>query len=350
MDLLTKSRLERAANLLLDCVRGWRSDKDAPRLSLSRMITNMSTGRLHGQDSEYLQETARENGVVFDANRPFIAFRDLQVAAQGASLVGIDALSPVFDILRPYSVIAQLGVQVEDGLIGNTLVPRETVVASSNVTWFSNEVSTTGLSTPTLGSTTLTPKIFGLVNQYSRQAVMQTNADRFLGLDLLRGCGAVVNQVAIRGASANSQPLGVTNVTGTQSMSGAALSGASCNQMLQLSSDQNAADGQISFLGTATVRRILQARERSAGSGFVWDNNQVSGRPAAVSSDVPSGTLICGPWNVVYIGIWGRGFVLEVNPYDPTGFKAGLIQARMILSLDVAVRAPGAFVIASSVT
>jgi hypothetical protein len=48
--------------------------------------------------------------------------------------------------------------------------------------------------------------------------------------------------------------------------------------------------------------------------------------------------------------IWGAGFVVEINPYDPTGFKSGQIQARIIVSCDVAVLQPSGFVVASSIT
>jgi hypothetical protein len=46
----------------------------------------------------------------------------------------------------------------------------------------------------------------------------------------------------------------------------------------------------------------------------------------------------------------GPGFELESNPYDTTGFKAGIVQYRCLVSCDVAVRLPGAFVAATSIT
>ena len=52
----------------------------------------------------------------------------------------------------------------------------------------------------------------------------------------------------------------------------------------------------------------------------------------------------------VYLGIWGAGFVVEINPDDPTAFKQGIIQARIIVSCDVAVLQPAGFVVASSIT
>jgi len=41
---------------------------------------------------------------------------------------------------------------------------------------------------------------------------------------------------------------------------------------------------------------------------------------------------------------------LELNPFDTTGFKSGIIQARVLVSCDNAVLHPAGFVVASSIT
>ena len=151
-------------------------------------------------------------------------------------------------------------------------------------------------------------------------------------------------------AGRNYQPDGLRYAVGLQNMSGTTLSGASCNQMAELSAIQNAPDDGIAFLGTPTVRRILQGRERASGSGFVWDKGIVSDHRAAVTTDLPAGSLVCGPWSQIYVGMFGPGFQVEFNPYDPTGFRSGVIQGRLILSVDVCVRNPAAFIWATSVT
>jgi hypothetical protein len=76
----------------------------------------------------------------------------------------------------------------------------------------------------------------------------------------------------------------------------------------------------------------------------------MASRPAYASTDVPTATLICGAWPSVYLGVWGQGFVLEINPHDPVGFKKGTISARILLSLDVATLHPAAFCKAESIT
>jgi hypothetical protein len=38
---------------------------------------------------------------------------------------------------------------------------------------------------------------------------------------------------------------------------------------------------------------------------------------------MPAATMLCGDYGNVYVGIWGAGFVVEVNPYDPGELQGG---------------------------
>ena len=46
----------------------------------------------------------------------------------------------------------------------------------------------------------------------------------------------------------------------------------------------------------------------------------------------------------------GAGWALEINPFDPTGFKQGVIQARMILTADAGVMRASAFIKSTTIT
>jgi len=94
----------------------------------------------------------------------------------------------------------------------------------------------------------------------------------------------------------------------------------------------------------------LEKRERSTGSGYIWDNDKIASRPGYVTTDMPASTMICGAWPSIWLGIWGSGFIIEVNPYDSTGFKSGTIQARILVSMDVCILHPAAFCKAESIT
>lgn len=59
--------------------------------------------------------------------------------------------------------------------------------------------------------------------------------------------------------------------------------------------------------------------------------------------------MICGPWSDCVLAMWGVP-VLEVNPLDPTGFRSGIIKARMLIDCDVGVLHPAAWTVHSSLT
>jgi hypothetical protein len=66
---------------------------------------------------------------------------------------------------------------------------------------------------------------------------------------------------------------------------------------------------------------------------------------------MPSATLLSGPMSEVTLGLWGSGIVIEANPYDPTLFKTGVLQLRVIVSCDVALGVVAtAFTKAASIT
>jgi HK97 family phage major capsid protein len=254
----------------------------------------------------------------------------------------------VIDILRPFSVPARLGMTIETGLIDNQVIPK--VTQQTTPQWQNTEAASVTPSTPTLSQIAATPKQVGVVVQYSRQLSLQANADVFVRNELLRTVGMTIDQAAIVGSGASGQPLGLLNTAGVQTQSGTTLN-AGCSTMKQKSAEANAADERITFVSTPAVRALLEGRERSTGGGkFVWDADKVADRPAYVSTDMPAATMIAGDWSLIWLGLWGPGFVVEVNPFDPAGFKSGMIQARIIVRCDVAVLHPSAFVVASSIT
>jgi hypothetical protein len=83
---------------------------------------------------------------------------------------------------------------------------------------------------------------------------------------------------------------------------------------------------------------------------FLWDSNLIDGQAAFATTAAPSATLVYGPWPTITIALYGVGIEIAINPFDPTGFKQGVISLRAMVSMDVIVRAPTTFVTASSIT
>lgn len=320
-----------------------------PRLSLARTVMGLAYGKLNGEDREVLEETARRNNQLFDPLRPYIEFRDLSAAVAGAGgYLKPTETREAIDILRPWSVTAKAGMLVESGFVGDIAIPKVTVKSTAG--WLNTETAQVNPSTPNLSQAVMTPKQVGDVIVFSRQLAQQTNADRFVGRELLRTIGTSLDQAALSGSGASGQPLGILNTLGVQTQSGTTLNAGTAT-MKRKSAEANVTDESITFLSTPSVRELLEGRERATGGGlFVWDKDQVADRRAYVTTDMPPATMICGDFSTIYLGIWGQGFVLEINPFDTAGFKAGLIQGRMLVSCDIALLQPSAFVVASSIT
>ena len=182
-----------------------------PRLSLARTVTGLAHGKLNGEDREVLEEAASRNNKPFDPLRPYVEFRDLSAAVAGAGgYLKQTETREAIDILRPWSVTARAGILVESGLVGDVAIPKTTVKSTAG--WLNTENAQVTPSTPTLSQAALTPKQLGDVIVFSRQLAQQTNADRFVGRELLRTVGTAIDQAVLNGSGASGQPLGILNM------------------------------------------------------------------------------------------------------------------------------------------
>lgn len=349
LQMILDSRAQAIEAELLGFQRDQRDRPKGPRLNVDTLFQDLARGHFAGENHEALQEGARRDGVQLDPLRPYIGFRDLTVASgPSAGFLKQTDVQESVDILRPWSVMARAGIQIEFGLVGDQVVPKVTQKTTPN--WLSTEATPATESIPTLSQVAVSPKnVAGLI-EYSRHFSKQANAPAFAARELLRTVGTAIDQAIISGTGASGQPLGLLNTAGVQTQSGTTLNGG-CATMKRKSAEANVTDEQISFLSTPAIRELLEGREKATGGGkFVWDKDQVADRPAYVSTDMPIATMTCGDFSLVYLGFWGAGLVLEINPYEQTNFRAGIIQARVLVSCDVAVLHPSGFIVASAIT
>jgi hypothetical protein len=67
--------------------------------------------------------------------------------------------------------------------------------------------------------------------------------------------------------------------------------------------------------------------------------------------DVVFMAMECGPMSQVIFTTWGGGITVEINPNDPTLFKAGIVQIAVVLACDVGIVCPTtAFTKSTSIT
>jgi HK97 family phage major capsid protein len=330
---------------------------ERPPFSFVRMTNAMmNEGLTAGPEAEACQEAARAIGRPYDCNRvivPWSAFqtRDVSTAASGGGYLVQGSNLPAADILRPFSFTLQAGISHVDGLRDNTFIPKTT--AKSSITWQSTEATQVTPAEPTISQVALAPKTARGIVQLSRRLVIQSDAEAWIRRELLRTAGTVVDQAVLNGTGASGQPLGVLNAPGLSTQGGTSLDWSDVLAMKRIAAAANAGDADIAFISTPAVRELLEARARDAttGSGFVWMDERIAGRPAYATTDMPSATMLCGPMSQVLFATWGGGITFELNPNDPTLFKAGITQAAVVVSCDVAILCDvAAFTKAASIT
>lgn len=344
------------------------TDKEIGKYSLLRGIhaaanNNWSLAGLEHECAEALYRTGNFNiGKQYTfpvplevlEQRTLVEKRDLAAGGAGSAggyLVGTENLSMI-DILRNRSVLMSLGAERMTGMRGNFTIPRQT--ASATNYWLSTESTALTESQPVFGQLAFTPKTAGAYTEISRQLLLQSSpsAEMLVRKDLAKTVAIAVDLAGINGTGASGQPTGILNVSGIGSVTGASIAYAG---ILEFQSDvaaTNALSPGCAYACPPATAALLKQRQRFASTDSpLWSGNlydgQVEGFRAMSSNQIPSATVIFGDWTQVILAEWGQ-LEIEVNPY--ANFQAGIVGVRVFYSIDVGVRYPGAFSVATSVS
>lgn len=274
--------------------------------------------------------------------------REITTATE-PELVGTDHLAGSFiDLLRNRTLVMQLGAQTLTGLTGSVEVPKQTGAATGG--WVA-QGSSQALSDQTFGEINLSPKTASARTAFTRQMLLQSNPsiETLVMNDLIRVIALLIDLGAISGDGLSNKPTGIIETSGVGAVAGASLD---WDAVVELETDvaaANAADlGAMAYLTNATVNGLLKTRKKDAGSGmFLAEGGQMNGYPVAVSNQVPSAKMVFGAFNQVLIAMWG-GLDILVDPY--TAAASGGVQIHAFQSVDVGVRQPAAFSVASSIS
>jgi HK97 family phage major capsid protein len=271
--------------------------------------------------------------------------RDLNVAAAGAGgYLAETSNKQVVDFLRGRSVVGRFGATVLPGLRGDVTLPK--ISAGASTTWLSNELTQAAEQTPTTAQVALTPKTTSAFVEFSRQLLVQSNASIVLGRHLSAALAAAVDAAALAGSGASGQPTGLLNTAGVNSITGTSIA---WTGILDFIVNSGVANLDVTgFATTPAIYKLLASRVRLTGGSIpIIHDGLIDGRPALHSTSVPSASLFAGPWPELWIGEWGAVDV-SFDPY--TKFTSAIIGVRAMFSLDIAVRYPPAFSIASAIT
>lgn len=340
------------------------SQREVRRYSLSRALLAVGTdAKLVGYEAEVDQALRRQLGVQPRSTGGMLIptgialTRDLTAgsASAGGYLVGTENIGASFiDLLRNKLVTVAMGATVMSGLRDNITIPKQT--AAGTATWLANEASTITESQQTLGQVSMSPKNVGAYTEFSRQLLLQSNpsVDQMIANDLSKVVALAIDAAAINGSGASGQPTGIIGTAGIGSVTGTSLGLAG---LIEFQTDVAGANAMldakaVGYVTTPTVAALLKQRQAFAGTNSpLWEGNlaggNILGMNAMSSAQMPAGSMLFGDWSQLLIGEWG---MLEIasNPY--ANFQGNVIGVRAIQTVDVAVRVPGAFSYASSIT
>ena len=146
------------------------------------------------------------------------------------------------------------------------------------------------------------------------------------------------------------QPQGIIGTSGVGAVTGTAMAYAG---MLEFQTDiGNALSPSCGYVTTPAVAALLMQRVKFSGTASpLWDGNildaNACGFRGMSSAQVPTADIVFGAWDQVVMAEWGS-LAIEVNPY--ANFQAGLVGVRAMYAMDIGLRVPGAFSVATTVT
>lgn len=279
--------------------------------------------------------------------------RDLTVGTANAGGYLVETQNIGFvELLRNRSVVMSMGARRLTGLVGNLTIPKQTAAGTGY--WLSTEATQITESQPTLGQLALSPKTVGGYTEISRQLMIQSSPDAegLTTSDLAQVIALAVDTAGLNGAGSGGQPTGIIGTSGIGSVTGTTLGIAG---IIEFQSDVASANALTSSCGYATTPvvagKLMQRQRFSSTDTPLWEGNMLNGNvmgfKAMSSNQMPTDDMLFGDWSQVVIGEWGV-LEIEVNPY--ADFKSGIVGVRAMYSIDIGVRIPGAFSLASSIT
>lgn len=286
-----------------------------------------------------------------DVPRTALEKRDISVAAGGGGYLVETSNVGFIDMLRNRSVAMRMGVQQLTGLVGNVNIPKQSATATAY--WLTSETNTITESAQTFVQIPLSPKTAGAYTEISRLLLLQSSPDAegIVTRDLAAVVATAVDLGVIAGTG-TSQPQGIIGTSGVGSVTGTSFDYADILEFQTDVASANVVPVAGGYVATPTVAGLAMARSRFSSTdtplweGNLWDG-RMAGFPAMSSMQVPTGDLLFGDWSTVVVGSWG---VLEVAVNPAANFQAGIIGIRAMYSMDVGVRHPAAFSLATSCT
>ena len=278
--------------------------------------------------------------------------RDLLTTGTGANLVGTQFQPQNFqEMLYANQVSVKLGAKSLTGLSQNIAIPKRT--AGATAYWVTENAAVTE-SAATFGQITMSPKTVGAKTDLSRNLLMQglPSVDTLIQEDMAMQLALMIDKAVYFGAGSSGEPTGIVNTSGVGGVS-ITSNTVSWANLLEFETDvltANVNSANCAFVSTPAIQAILKSKVKVSSDSreFAQHEGKVNGYGMNVSSAITSGYLLFGDHSQVLVGYWSNGLDIVVDPYS--GSNAGTVAITSFISVDVAVRVPAAFSVASGIT
>jgi HK97 family phage major capsid protein len=316
------------------------------RVSLVEAIRCQIEGRAPtGAVAEYSAEIEKRTGVR-GVHVPLRTFeKRTQTTTTAAGIVPEDFRADQFvGPLRNSLIVQKLGVRTLTNLRGDVVIPRH---ASGMTAGWIAEGESLSESGMTFDNITLKPRHVGALTELSRQLVQQSSPDiEQLVRDDMSAIIAEAFDAAILSGDGVKEPLGLLNTAGVQT-GGIPATWADILALLEKLELVNVSPN--AWLTNPTVAKALRGtlKSASAGADYLWAAGRMAEVPAYATNQTPADTLILGDFTQIIAGVW-ESVQITVNPFANPAFARGGVYVRALMTADVAVRRPRAFVVASA--
>lgn len=318
------------------------------RVSLVEAINCQIEGRAPtGAVAEYSAEVERRTGKK-GVHVPLRIFeKRAQTTTTADGIVPDDYRADQFvGPLRNSLVVQKLGVRTLTGLRGDVVIPRH---GSSMTAGWIAEGESLSESNMTFDNIGLKPRHIGALTELSRELVQQANPSiEQLVRDDMSAIIAEAFDAAILSGDGIKEPLGLLNTTGVQT---GAIPATYADVLALLEKLELVNVAPNAWLTNPTVAKALRGtlKSASAGADYLWSGGRLGEVPAYATNQTPADTLLIGDFTQLVVGVWDS-LQIVANPYANPAFARGGVYVRALMTADVAVRRPEAFVVATEGT
>lgn len=273
----------------------------------------------------------------------------------GGALVPTEFVLPIIEPLYNRLALSLLGVKHMAGLQGNIVIPRMTGVAQPQAV---GEIAALVATQEAFDQIELRPRRAGNTVPYSKQLLLQSAPDveALIRDDNFRMIAIFIDEMGLNGTGANGQPLGIMNQPGIAMIQFGGQ--ASLQQIIAMETAirKSNINDPIAYLSTSNTRGVMRGEPAalrgstivSGQTNALWTGSdgeeEMNGRPAYDSQQVPLDQVICAAGEHIIHAMWG-GLDVVVD------YVTKAANAEIVLTIntwnDFAVRHPQAICISA---